>query len=159
MPTVEWDESFSVGNALLDGDHRILITLINQLLDATDTGQSREVVGSILNALSEYVEHHFRREEAMFLGGGFPDAQAHIRLHRTLEDRLRDARDRWRSGQREALREDVLTLLKKWLTDHILVADKSYGPWLSGDVGDPAADRHGVDAPGSGGIGGRTGRR
>ena len=140
MPTVGWNESFSVGNVVLDGDHRILITLINQLLDATDTGQSREVVGSILNALSEYVEQHFRREEGMFLRGGFPEAEAHIRLHRALEDRLSDARDRWRKGEREALREDVLTLLKKWLTEHILVADKSYGPWV-----------------GSGGLGGGTG--
>lgn len=149
MPTVEWDERFSVGNAVLDGDHRILITLVNQLYDATDTGQSRDVVGSIVNVLAEYVEQHFRREEAMFLQAGFPGADAHMALHRVLEEQVRDIRDRWLAGERGALREDILELLKKWLTDHIAVADKSYGPWVDGTAGGP---------PGSG-VGGRTGCR
>jgi hemerythrin-like metal-binding protein len=157
MPTVEWNESFSVGNALLDGDHRILITLINQLLDATDTGQSREVVGSIVNVLAEYVEQHFRREESMFLRGGFPDAKAHIGLHHELEARVGDARDRWLAGEREALREDVLALLKKWLTDHILVADKAYGPWVGGIRDNAAADTAGAAPPASGGLWGKDG--
>ncbi len=159
MPTVEWDQSFSVGNAVLDGDHRILLTLVNQLVDAADTGQSREVVGSIVNALAEYFEQHFRREEAMFRRGGFPDAEEHVRQHHVLEERMRDTRERWRAGDREALREDVLAFLKKWLTDHILVADKSYGPWVDGAVDDAAGEAYGFGSPADGGLGGETGRR
>jgi hemerythrin len=41
-------------------------------------------------------------------------------------------RDRWLGGDRQALDDEVLERLKKWLTEHILGADKSYRPWIEG---------------------------
>lgn len=135
-----WNEAYAVGNAMLDSDHRILIHLINQLQDATETGQSRVVVGTVVNVLVEYTELHFRREEAIMEAAGYPDLEAHRAAHRELEQRARHIRDRWNSGDRSVLDEEVLAFLKKWLTEHILGADKSYGPWIDGsaDGGAPA---------------------
>lgn len=125
-----WNDQMSVGHAVLDSDHQILINLVNQLHDAMDTGQSRQVVGSVINVLAEYVEHHFRREEAVMAEAGVPDTEGHLRQHRALEDRVRALRDRYRAGEHAALDDEVVALLKKWLTDHILVADKSYKAWV-----------------------------
>ncbi|MGE5545632.1 MAG: bacteriohemerythrin [Solirubrobacterales bacterium] len=130
MAVLAWIEAFSVGNELLDADHRILIDLVNQLDDAVETGQSRDVVGSVLNVLTEYVQHHFRREEAMLAKSGFPERDAHATQHRALEQQVRDIRQRWMAGDRTVLQEDVLAFLRKWLTDHILVSDKSYRAWV-----------------------------
>ncbi len=130
MTSIAWSEAFSVGNPLLDSDHRILIDLLIQLYDAIDTGQSRDVVGSVLSALSEYAEHHFRREEGMMAACGYPGLEAHKAEHRQMEARVRDTRDRYRAGERGALDEHVVELLKKWLTQHIQVTDKSYRPWV-----------------------------
>ncbi len=132
MAALAWSEAYSVGNAMLDSDHRILLNLLNQLHDAIDTGQSRAVVGTVINVLAEYTEHHFRREEGMMAAAGYPDLTAHQAQHRALEARVRDLRDRWHGGERQVVDEEVLTMLKKWLTDHILGADKSYGPWIEG---------------------------
>jgi len=132
MALMVWDESFDVGHAALDSDHRILVNLLNQLQDAMETGQSRQVVGSVINVLAEYTEHHFRREEAMLAQAGYPRIDAHLALHRQLEERVRDIRDRWTAGDRTALGDEVLGFLKKWLTDHILGADKAYRPWIEG---------------------------
>lgn len=130
MAVLAWSETYSVGSAMIDSDHRILINLINQLHDAIETGQSRDVVGSVLSALSEYAEHHFRREEAMMAASGFPDIEAHKAEHRRLETHVRDVCGRYRAGERGALNEQVVEFLKKWLTEHILVTDKSYRPWV-----------------------------
>lgn len=130
MATMGWSEAYSVGSAMLDSDHRILLDLLGQLHDAIETGQSRSVVGSLLNVLAEYAEHHFRREEEVLARLGFPDREAHQGQHREMEDRLRAIRDRWRDGERGALGEEVLAFLKKWLTGHILGADKAYAPWI-----------------------------
>ena len=127
---IAWSEAFSVGNPLLDSDHRILIDLLTQLFDATDTGQSRDVIGSVLSALSEYAEHHFRREEAMMAASGYPDMDNHKAEHRRLEAHVRGIFERFRAGERGALDEQVVELLKKWLTEHIQVTDKSYRPWV-----------------------------
>ncbi|KIL96789.1 Hemerythrin [Paramagnetospirillum magnetotacticum MS-1] len=119
-----------MGNPLLDSDHRILFDLLIQLFDATDTGQSRDVIGSVLSALSEYTEHHFRREEAMLAATGFPEIEPHKAEHRRLEGQVRDIVSRYQAGERGALDEQVVELLKKWLTQHIQVTDKSYRPWV-----------------------------
>ncbi|HSV29047.1 MAG TPA: bacteriohemerythrin [Candidatus Omnitrophota bacterium] len=137
-----WNESYSVGNAVLDSDHHILMNLLNQLHDALDTGQSRDVVGSVVNVLTEYVEHHFQREEAILAEVGYPTRDDHGAQHRKLEARFRDIRDRWQAGERNALGDEVLDFLQKWLTEHILVTDKAYKPWLesseAGNAGEGA---------------------
>ena len=141
MALVAWNEAFSVGNAILDSDHRILINLLNQLHDAVDTGQSRDVVGSVVNVLVEYTEHHFRREEALMSAAGYPHLAEHQQTHAALEERVRHIRDRWAAGERTVLDEEMLAFLKKWLTEHILGADKSYRSWIEGAAADggPAA--------------------
>lgn len=146
MALVGWSDGYSVGNAMLDSDHRILLNLLNQLHDATETGQSREVVASVLNVLAEYTEHHFRREELVMAQIGYPHRAEHERTHRALEERVAAIRDRWQSGERQALGEDTLDFLKKWLTEHILGADKSYQPWIEA-AGGGGSD---VDAAGGG---------
>ncbi len=132
MAALAWSEAYGVGNAMLDSDHRILINLLNQLHDAAETGQSREVVGTVVNVLAEYTEHHFRREEGILATAAYPHLDEHRALHRDLEGKVRALRDRWNGGDRSALDEEVLMMLKKWLTDHILGADKSYQPWIEG---------------------------
>lgn len=143
MALLAWSEAFGVGNAMLDSDHRILINLLNQLHDAAETGQSREVVGTVICVLVEYVEHHFRREEGLMEAAGYPELAAHRAAHRALEDKARALRDRWKAGDRSVLDQEVLDVLKKWLTEHILGADKSYQPWIEG-----MADNGGSAGPG-----------
>ena len=142
MAILAWSETYSVGSAMIDSDHRILINLINQLHDAVETGQSRDVLGSVLNVLTEYVEHHFHREELLMGHIGYPEREAHTASHRDLEARVRAVRDRWMAGERQVLDDEVMAFLKRWLTEHILRADLAYRPWI-----EAAADAHG-DAEG-----------
>lgn len=140
MGLLAWSEAYAVGNAMLDSDHRILMDLINQLHDATETGQSRAVVSTVVSVLVEYTEHHFRREEAVLAAANYPHLDAHRQSHHALEEKVRAIRDRWNAGERSALDDEVMSFLKRWLTEHILGADKSYRPWIedgtdSGEVG------------------------
>jgi hemerythrin len=147
MALLAWSETYSVGDAMLDSDHRIIFDLLSQLHDAAETDQSRDVVGSVLNVLAEYTEHHFRREELVMTRNQYPQTAHHAQLHRQLEARVQAVRTRWASGDRQALNDEVLTLLKKWLTEHILEDDKAYGPWVeaasidAGAAEDPAIGR------------------
>ena len=147
MPSGGWNQSYSVGEATLDRDHRILVDLLGQLHETTETGQSREVIGSVLTALAEYVEDHFRREEAMMAAAGFPDLAAHAEDHRELEQRVFTLHRRYFAGEKAVLGEDVIDLLKKWLTEHILVTDNSYRPWVErmGGAGQNPAPKVGRD--------------
>ncbi len=125
-----WNESYGVGDAALDSDHRILFDLLAQLHDTVDTGQSRDVVGSVIAVLAEYAGHHFRREEQAMAAAGYPGLDGHRDEHRRMAGQVTAISAGYRAGERDALGSDVLAFLKKWLTEHILVADKSYEPWV-----------------------------
>lgn len=144
MAVLTWSEAYSVGSAMIDSDHRILINLVNQLHDAIETGQSRDVLDNVLSVLAEYVEHHFHREELLMGRIGYPAREEHMKSHRQLEERVRSVRDRWMAGERQVLDDEVMGFLKRWLAEHILKADLAYRPWIEAN-----AEAHG-DAGGGG---------
>lgn len=132
MSLITWQDSYSVGVPLIDDDHKLLVTLINQLDDAIQGGQGRDVVGSVLNVLEEYTRGHFGREELLMEKAGYADLPPHRREHRKLTDQVRDIVVRYHGHQDEHLDSEVLTFLKTWLTGHILGVDMKYAPHLKG---------------------------
>lgn len=130
MALITWKDSYSVGVDLIDNDHKLLVSLINQLGDATEGGQGRDVVGSVLNVLIEYTEGHFGREELLMEKGGYPDLAAHREHHRALTSTVREKVAQYREGKTGALDRDILDFLKSWLTGHILGVDMEYRPFV-----------------------------
>ncbi|MGC2856826.1 bacteriohemerythrin [Novispirillum sp. DQ9] len=130
MTLITWQDSYSVGVDLIDSDHKLLVSLINQLGDAADGGQGRDVVGSVLNVLIEYTEGHFSREERLMEKGGYPDLPAHREHHRALTNKVREMVGQYRDGRIDALDSDILEFLRSWLTGHILGVDMEYRPYV-----------------------------
>lgn len=130
MALITWKDSYSVGVDLIDNDHKLLVSLINQLGDATEGGQGRDVVGSVLNVLIEYTEGHFGREELLMEKGGYPDLAAHREHHRALTTTVREMVAQYRDGTAQALDRDILDFLQSWLTGHILGVDMEYRPFV-----------------------------
>lgn len=122
---IEWRDEMSVGVEALDADHRRLLGLINQLATAQALG-NRNIVGYVLDELVEYTEEHFRREEAHMAAIGFPDLEAHYRLHRRFEERLAQVRWQHVKGLRANLPESMLSFLGEWLNQHIMQQDMNY---------------------------------
>ena len=96
MPIIHWTPDFAVGVSSLDTDHKVLISLINQLDDAIRAGEPQETLTRVLEALLDYTDYHFAREEALMHACGYPDVEAHIRTHNTLRAQVHDIRDRYR---------------------------------------------------------------
>lgn len=125
MTCMQWDDSYSVGNPKLDGQHKGLIDLINLLDDATMTGIA-------LERLKSYVNEHFRDEENMLEQAGYPDLDGQKAQHKDFEDWLARAHRTYVTGNGpKTLREDVQGYLKDWLTSHILNSDKAYASWVT----------------------------
>lgn len=124
MGALQWDESYSVGDAGLDEQHKGLIRLINRL----DGGASVPVV---LDELQVYVDEHFRDEERRLEAAGYPELAAHKLQHAAFEEWLEASRQACRSGEVVGLlRDSISTYLKTWLVNHILFSDKAYSAYL-----------------------------
>lgn len=125
MDGLKWDESYSVGDAHLDEQHKGLIGLINMLNGNTP-------VPVVLDELQIYIDEHFRDEEALLEKAGYPDLAAHKQQHAAFEEWLDASRQASRSGEVAGLlRDNIRSYLKTWLVNHILVSDKAYSDYLA----------------------------
>ena len=96
MSIIQWTPDFSVGVESIDTDHKVLISLINQLDDAILGGEPKQTVSRVLDALSDYTNYHFAREELLMRACAYPDIEAHARTHATLRAQVHDIRNRYR---------------------------------------------------------------
>ncbi len=132
MPFVTWTPQLSVGVQPIDSDHKLLISLINQLHDAVEDGQGKEIVASVFNALYDYTEYHFEREEMIMRACGYPDLESHIKIHDALKAKVKEIHDDYAKSENKDLSKDVLNFMKTWLTEHIQGRDKLYQSSMDG---------------------------
>lgn len=130
MTLITWQDAYSVGVELLDDDHRLLVSLINQLEESTSSEDDENVTGSVLSVLVEYTKSHFAREELMMKKAGYPALDDHLLEHQKLSQQVQEVLTRYRAGEHDSLNNDVLIFLRSWLMGHILGVDKQYSPYL-----------------------------
>lgn len=124
MATMQWKDEYSVGNELLDGQHRRLIELVDALGGDADLGE-------VLDGLRQYGDAHFRAEEDLLQTTDYPDLEKHRSYHDAFRTWLEDVAEAHRSGGTGApAREDVQSYLRVWLANHLLVYDKAFEPYL-----------------------------
>lgn len=131
MPLIEWTPQFSVGIESIDTDHKVLISLLNQLNEAITGGEPRSTVQRVLDALLDYTVYHFGREESLMRACEYPDYDAHVRTHTTLRAQVSDIRDRYMRNPESIHAREVLSFLKTWLSTHIVGRDHLYMPFMA----------------------------
>lgn len=138
MAYFDWDDSYSVGVASLDAQHKELIKLINRLNDIEQRGGD---LTDVLNRLDWYVRHHFSFEESLLRAAHYQGLEGHIAEHREFERWLRSSRRAVRAGGAEArdIGKIINDYLKDWLRQHILVVDMDYKSVLTAATNRPAS--------------------
>lgn len=131
MANIHWTPDMSVGVDSLDNDHKLLLSLVNQLDDAIRAGKGEDSVSSVLDAMIDYASYHFAREEALLEACGYPDDEAHSHTHQVLRMQVKQIRDRYLANPDTIHDREVLAFLKNWLTAHIMGRDKLYAPFMA----------------------------
>jgi len=131
MPLMEWNDRLSVGISQFDNEHKKLVSMINELFDAVQSGRGKESLGHILDGLIDYTKTHFANEEHYMEKFSYPDLKAHRTEHETLTKQVVDIQRKYHQGATAMLSMEVMTFLKNWLIKHIQGTDKKYGPFLA----------------------------
>lgn len=126
---ISWHPAYECGNALIDDQHRALFVDANALLNAMLSGQSRDEVMSLTDALIRDIIRHFADEEAIFTAAGFPGAAEHIATHRQLVDNALEMVDRLHAGTL-AVGELLQFLACEVIALHMLKIDRQFAPYL-----------------------------
>jgi len=130
MPFIDWKSNYELGIENFDEHRKHLVGLINKIYDDFTTGAPTEEIGSVLEALIDYVSYHFSAEEAWMEKQRYPKLIQHLAEHEKFCNTVIEFWQDYNLG-RSVLSLDVLTFLKNWLTDHILKTDSEYGIFIA----------------------------
>ena len=125
-----WKAEYSLGVAEVDSEHYRMIEMMNRLELVEDRPAALPVVWAVMNDLVDYINTHFKHEEALMRMSGYPLLADHQRQHEKFAEKVLDLRAQ---STLEAGR--IHEFLQQWLTEHILRVDRDYVPyvqaWLS----------------------------
>ncbi len=130
MALMEWNDKLSVGVDMIDGDHKRLVAMVNELHDAVLQARGKEVLGKVLDGLISYTKTHFGREEVEMAKFKYPKAPDHLREHAALAKQVLDVQAKYKAGNTAVLSMEVMAFLRDWLLKHIQHSDKALGAFL-----------------------------
>ncbi len=130
MTQFEWSSGFSVGNRLIDTDHRGLFEAMNELHDAVEHRRGEAEIGHTITYLIRYVREHFEREERLMRECGYPEFAEHKNEHRKLTRQVFAVQKLYEADHNLVDLEKLVEFLRGWLIRHVLGSDMDYAPYL-----------------------------
>ena len=126
---LQWREQLSVGNDLIDSDHKHLIDIINQA-DRGLQAMSRTSLLTALEELDKYSRVHFSLEEKIAQAVGFLDLgqlhSSHMLLLEALNRIAQEIGEQWNKPAADHFGQ----FLREWLINHVIKEDMLLKPFL-----------------------------
>ncbi|MEI7818302.1 MAG: bacteriohemerythrin [Desulfuromonadales bacterium] len=129
MSFFEWDDSIALGIPTIDDQHKALFGWINNLNEATKSGNDTEMVGEVIWKLITYVTEHFSEEERLMLSCNYPGLLGHRKEHDQFVSRLREIQVSFINGHE--MSESILDFMVDWLVCHIKGTDQGYSRFIN----------------------------
>jgi len=129
--SVTWDNSFSVGFDPIDEQHKVLVSMTNEMFQACEQGVIAADMAflQIIQKALNYAETHFADEEDYLSGVDYPYLGEQKEQHENFVAEVQKSIEEFEAGNIEPIY--LARFLKKWLLNHIAVFDKKYAPYLA----------------------------
>ena len=135
MTKIAWDDSLSVNVNLIDDQHKMLISRLNDMAEAVEQNRGIEKISKTLNFMIDYTEFHFSTEEKHMAEQGYPAKSEHHKQHGEFTTVLNNlVQDFEEDGATQLLAESIYTFLVNWLIKHIKGSDVAFGKFLNDKV-------------------------
>lgn len=129
MELVEWNDSFSVGNALMDAHHQVFFQMIKEFREVPSKSD-RGVMKKYVDFLVEYTAMHLGAEEQLMHQAGYPELVQHKAVHDAFTRKVLSVAESFDNKQASISADDILKIIEDWLVGHILDEDKRYMPYV-----------------------------
>ncbi len=133
--TINWRDSFSVEDPIIDEDHKTLINYFNKFEWVTEGDLDLNALKHIFLDIRKHAVEHFKREEDLMVSINYPGIDEHKKSHRNIMAKLDEVLKRVNSGDSEEpddgkIVRDMVILLNNWLNDHVIGEDQLYKPYI-----------------------------
>ena len=128
---LKWDSSLDIQVPDMNDEHKVLIDMMNRLLERNEAKAAKSEIKKLLNDFVAYALKHFSDEEAYMAQIKFPGLEVHKLVHKRLVEKLTMyARDF--DEKQERLPTEFFNFLHFWLVSHIKGIDIQYGHFSRG---------------------------
>lgn len=121
-----WDHELDVNVNTMNEQHKILITMMDNLYELKANGASKMELASALDKLESYTRFHFNAEERFMEATEYYDVDRHKIIHENLLAELHKHIDNFHQSHGD-LSDDFVYFLHYWLSTHIRHIDRKYG--------------------------------
>ena len=128
---IDWSDNFSVNFKAIDKQHKILISIINEITELLKTDNCNfETMYEVVRKMEDYMDEHFQFEEKMMMVYNYPEMEAHVSQHNQYRYHISEFDIFEVESPREKI-EDALVYLVEWLAKHIMNTDKKLGAFMN----------------------------
>ncbi len=125
-----WQESFTLGNTLIDDQHKALFLNSNQLLHAIINSSTKDEISKIISHLLDTITKHFIDEESILESVGYPLLMEHSIEHEKLKNRALELAVAFNSQELHV--GDIFEFLAyNVIKKHMLEYDREYSAYTS----------------------------
>ena len=118
------------GNKLIDEQHQLLISLVNDFEKAISKDIDEVYIEEILQELINYISYHFKAEEELMARNNYPDFSNHKKTHDDLVKKVIGFHEKFKKGEQN-LEKGIMLFLKDWVINHITKSDMDYVPYIN----------------------------
>lgn len=129
MAVFVWNEKFSVGMESIDDQHKYFLKLLNNLNDEIQRKHSAETVQTAINSLFTYGMFHFSAEEKILSSCGYPETGHQRREHSFFVRQVKEMEASCQGGNLACL-GSIVSFLRDWFINHIMIEDKKYATFI-----------------------------
>ncbi len=120
-----WSDKYSVDVALIDDQHKMLFTIINELIDTIASGPTDAKLNDIITRLVQHKMEHFATEEKYFKEFNYEKTDEHVSKHRSFNGSIENIQKKYAQDV-PAFAFALVDFLENWLVDHLLTIDQQY---------------------------------
>ena len=73
-----WSDVYATGNEIVDEQHKTIFNITNSFIDAHLKGESKEILGEMLDFLIQYTTEHFAYEQELMIETNYYDYKVFI---------------------------------------------------------------------------------
>ncbi len=132
MERIEWDDTYLLGVAVIDEQHKRLVQLINSFDDIVTAGEAvyKNKRDTVIKEIIDYTLYHFSEEETLFDSFNYQTADFHKSQHKAFINEVSRYSDKL---QDSTVIEGAkfYSYLLTWLFSHIGKSDKAWATFQS----------------------------
>jgi hemerythrin len=124
---VTWKESYSIGNKMIDEQHKKLFELCDKIVELHHDEfviDKYDRIVVLISELRDYTSFHFHQEEAYMLKINYAGYEDQKVDHENFIKKLLDVNLRDIDENQDEYIESLLVFVLEWICDHIVKKDK-----------------------------------